>query len=111
MILSMKWLSDFTDMSDVSIKEYSDKLTLTGSKVEGFETLGEDISGVVAGKILSVTPHSNSDHLVICSVDVGREAFKAFGREQAIVHVVGDGGHRFYADDAWPYIHKALGNL
>ncbi len=74
MILSMKWLSDFTDMSDVSIKEYCDNLTLTGSKVEGYEALGEDITGVVVGRILSVVPHANSDHLVICSVDVGREA-------------------------------------
>lgn len=73
MILSMKWLSDFTDVSDVSVKEYCDNMTLTGSKVEGFETLGEEISGVVAGRILSVTPHTNSDHLVICSVDIGKE--------------------------------------
>ncbi|MBR6806947.1 MAG: phenylalanine--tRNA ligase subunit beta [Clostridia bacterium] len=99
MILSMKWLSDFTDMSDVSIKEYCDKLTLTGSKVEGYETLGEDISGVVVGRILSVTPHSNSDHLVICSVDVGREAplqivtgaSNVF--EGAVVPVATDGSH------------------
>ncbi len=44
-------------------------------------------------------------------VEVGREAYKAVGRENAIVHVIGDGGHRFYADDSWPHIHKALGNL
>ena len=44
-------------------------------------------------------------------VDVGREAYKACGREQAIIHVIGNGGHRFYADDSWPHIHKALGEL
>ena len=44
-------------------------------------------------------------------VDVGRKAFSAYGREQAIVHVIGDGGHRFYADDSWPHIRKALEEL
>jgi len=40
-----------------------------------------------------------------------RAAYKAFGRENAIVHVIGEGEHRFYADDSWPYIHKALNSL
>ncbi len=71
MILSMNWLSDHTDVSDIDIKKYCDEITLTGSKVEGYEVLAEDITGVVVGKVLSVAPHSNSDHLVICQVDVG----------------------------------------
>ena len=71
MQLSMKWLADYTDVSDISIKDYCDKMTMTGSKVETFEVLAEDIAKVVVGKILSVVPHSNSDHLVICQVDIG----------------------------------------
>ena len=71
MQLSMKWLADYTDVSDISIKEYCDRMTMTGSKVETFEVLAEDITRVVVGKILSVVPHSNSDHLVICQVDIG----------------------------------------
>jgi len=67
----MKWLADYTDVSDISIKDYCDKMTMTGSKVETFEVLAEDITKVVVGKILSVVPHSNSDHLVICQVDIG----------------------------------------
>ena len=73
MILPMKWLSDFTDVSDLPIKEYCDRMTLTGSKVEGYEAIGNDISRVVVGRLLSVKPHTNSDHLVICSVDVGSD--------------------------------------
>ena len=53
------------------IKEFCHRMTMTGSKVEAYETEGEEISNVVAGKILSVTPHENSDHLVVCRVDVG----------------------------------------
>ncbi|MGN0674986.1 MAG: phenylalanine--tRNA ligase subunit beta, partial [Oscillospiraceae bacterium] len=43
----------------------------SGSKVERWETEGEEISKVVVGKLLSVVPHENSDHLVVCQVDVG----------------------------------------
>ena len=56
MQLSMKWLADYTDVSDIDIKAYCDRMTATGSKVEGFETLAEDIENVVVGKIVSIKP-------------------------------------------------------
>ena len=71
MKLSRNWLADFVDVSDIDNKEYSDRLTDTGSKVEGFEVLGEDIENVVVAKIVKITPHENSDHLQICTMDVG----------------------------------------
>ena len=71
MKLSMKWLADYTDVSDVDIKAYCDRMTDTGSKVEGFEILAEDIENVVVGKIVSITKHENSDHLQICQLDCG----------------------------------------
>ncbi|MBP1560034.1 MAG: phenylalanine--tRNA ligase subunit beta [Oscillospiraceae bacterium] len=72
MDLSMRWLSDYIDVSDLSIKEFCSGLTISGSKVERWETEGEEISKVVVGKLLSVVPHENSDHLVVCQVDVGK---------------------------------------
>lgn len=74
MKLSMNWLSDFTDVKDIDIKSYCDKMTDTGSKVEGYELLADDISGVVCGHVLSVEKHPDADKLVVCSVDIGREA-------------------------------------
>ncbi|MCD7730801.1 MAG: phenylalanine--tRNA ligase subunit beta [Oscillospiraceae bacterium] len=73
MDLSMKWLSDYIDVSDLSIKEFCSGMTISGSKVERYETEGSEISKVVVGKLLSVVPHGNSDHLVVCLVDVGGE--------------------------------------
>ncbi|MBE6724473.1 MAG: phenylalanine--tRNA ligase subunit beta [Ruminococcaceae bacterium] len=73
MNLSMKWLADYTDVSDVTIKEYCDRMTMSGSKVEGWEELGGDISGVVCGRILKIDRHPNADKLVVCQVDVGAE--------------------------------------
>ena len=69
MNLSMKWLSEYID-TGVSIKEFCSGMTMSGSKVERWETEGEEISKVVLGKLLSVTPHENSDHLVVCQVDI-----------------------------------------
>lgn len=71
MDLSMRWLSDYVDIGDMSIKEFCSGMTMSGSKVEKYEAEGSEISKVVVGKLLSVVPHENSDHLVVCSVDVG----------------------------------------
>ena len=73
MNLSMKWLADYIDV-DCTIKEFVSGMTLSGSKVEGYEVEGEEITNVVVGKILEVVPHSDSDHLVVCQVDVGKDA-------------------------------------
>lgn len=62
------WLKDFTDI-DVSAKELGDALTMSGSKVE--EIIDCKLSGVVAGKILTVAEHPDSDHLHILKVDLG----------------------------------------
>ena len=71
MDLSRNWLTDFVDVTDIPDKEFCDRMTDTGSKVEGYTVLGADIENVVVGRILSVKKHENSDHLQICSVDVG----------------------------------------
>lgn len=71
MILSRNWLTDFVDVRDIANHDYCDRMTDTGSKVEGFTVLAEDIENVVVGKLLSVKKHENSDHLQICMVDVG----------------------------------------
>ena len=69
----MKWLRDYVDIN-VPIKEYCHVLTMSGSKVESYTQEGKNIENVVVGKILSVVPHENSDHLVVCQVDVGKDA-------------------------------------
>ena len=73
MNLSRNWLSDFVDVSDVSAKDYCDRMTDTGSKVECFEELGDNIENVKVARIVKIEPHGNSDHLQICQVDIGSE--------------------------------------
>lgn len=67
----MKWLSDFVDCSDINIKKYCDRMTDTGSKVEGYELLGEEIENVRVGLIKKIEQHPDAERLVICQVDMG----------------------------------------
>ena len=73
MKLPLSWLSDYTDMTGITPKEYDAKLTMSGSKVEEVYYLGAEIDNVVTGKILEVVDHPDSDHLKICQLDVGKE--------------------------------------
>lgn len=73
MNLSKKWMSDYVTLENVSDQQFSDEMTMSGSKVEAFETEGKEIKNVVVGKVLSLEKHPDSDHLWICQVDVGTE--------------------------------------
>lgn len=72
MEVSLNWLKDYVNIPG-DIKTFCDAMTMTGTKVEGYKVLGDDISNVVVGKIMSTEPHPDSDHLIICQVNVGKE--------------------------------------
>ena len=72
MKLSREWLGEYTTI-DAPDKEYCDAMTLSGSKVEGWEVTGSEISRVVVGRVLSIERHTNSDHMWVCKIDVGGE--------------------------------------
>ncbi|MBR4942293.1 MAG: hypothetical protein IKZ19_09880 [Clostridia bacterium] len=73
MRLSLKWLNELVDLTDIDTKTLMHELTMSGSKVETLEILDEEIENVVVGKILSVERHPDADKLVVCRVDVGTE--------------------------------------
>ena len=54
MNLSMKWLNEYVQLDNIDLHDFSEGMTMSGSKVEGYETEGSEISNVVVGKILSV---------------------------------------------------------
>ena len=70
MNLSRKWLNEFVTV-DVNDKDFSEAMTLSGSKVEVTIDTGAEISNVVVGKVVSIVRHENSDHMWICQIDVG----------------------------------------
>lgn len=92
---SIEWLKEYSDI-DVDAKELGDILTMTGSKVETIDSKGKDIKNVVIGKVLSVEKHPDSDHLVVCMVDIGTEKVQIVTgapnvKEKDIVVVAKDG--------------------
>ncbi|MCM1418682.1 MAG: phenylalanine--tRNA ligase subunit beta [Bacteroides sp.] len=70
MDLSMKWLGDYVKI-DAPIKEFVEKMTMSGSKVETYEDTRGAVDKVVVGKVVALSRHENSDHLWVCRVDVG----------------------------------------
>ena len=75
MLLNRKWINEeFVDLSAISDKEYVEKLTVFGQKVETYERMDAEIKNVVVGKVLSIVRHENSDHMWVCQIDVGEEA-------------------------------------
>ena len=74
MKLNRKWLhEEFVDLSHVSDKEYVEKLTVFGQKVETWERMDSEIKNVVVGKVLEIVRHENSDHMWVCQIDVSEE--------------------------------------
>lgn len=72
MKLSREWLGEYTTIGAPD-KEYCDAMTMSGSKVEGWEVTGSGIERVVVGRVVSMERHSNSDHMWVCRIDVGGE--------------------------------------
>ena len=70
MKVSIEWLRDFTDIN-VNLSTLADKLTRTGTKVETISVTGSNFSGIYVGQIEEITPHTNSEHLRVCQVNMG----------------------------------------
>ena len=73
MNLSRNWLNEFVDLRDVTDKQFNDEMTLSGSKVETIERPDESLKNVVAGRIVEMVRHENSDHMWVCRIDVGQD--------------------------------------
>ena len=70
---SLKWIKDLVPGLEVGAQEYTDAMTLSGSKVEGYEVMDADLDKIVIGQVKKVERHPDADKLVICQVDVGAE--------------------------------------
>ena len=72
MKLNRKWLNEeFVDLSGVADREFVETMTIAGQKVETYERLDAELRNVVVGRVVSITRHTNSDHMWVCQIDVG----------------------------------------
>lgn len=94
---SLKWIKDLVPGLDCTPQEYMDAMTLSGSKVEGYECMDADLEKIVIGQVKKIEKHPDADKLVICQVDIGAETLQIVTgapnvTEGCKVPVVLDGG-------------------
>lgn len=93
----ISWLKAYVPDLDVDVQEFVDKMTLSGSHVEGYEKKDKNLENIVVGKIESIERHPDADKLVVCQVDIGTEKIQIVTgaknvKEGDMIPVVLDGG-------------------
>ena len=68
---SLNWIKDLVPGLDAEPQEFCDAMTMSGSKVEFYETFDKDLKNIVVGRIDEIKKHPDADHLVICKVNIG----------------------------------------
>lgn len=94
---SLSWIKKYVPDLDVTAQEYTDAMTLSGTKVEGFEVLDADLDKIIIGQIEKIDRHPDADKLIICQVNIGTETIQIVTgapnvKEGDKVPVVLDGG-------------------
>ncbi len=104
---ALSWIKVYVPELDVTAQEYTDAMTLTGTKVEGFECLDKNLEKIVVGEILSIEKHPDADKLIICQVNVGEQTIQIVTGAPNVkvgdkVPVVLDGGRVAGGHDGGP---------
>lgn len=73
---ALSWIKAYVPELECTDQEYFDKMTLSGTKVEGYERPDKNLEKIVVGKIESIEKHPDADKLIICQVDVGTETLQ-----------------------------------
>ena len=104
---SLSWIKAYVPDLECSYQEFRDAMTLSGTKVEGFTVLDENLDKIVIGQVKKTEKHPDADKLVVCQVDVGNEIVQIVTGapnvyEGAKVPVVLDGGRVAGGHDGKP---------
>ena len=94
---SLSWIKAYVPDLNVTEQEYTDAMTLSGTKVEGYEKMDADLDKIVVGQIEKIERHPDADKLVVCQVNIGSEKIQIVTgapnvEEGQKVPVVLDGG-------------------
>ncbi len=71
---SLSWIKAYVPDLQATPQEYTDAMTLSGSKVEGYQCLDNDLSNIIIGQIHKIEKHPDADKLVVCQVNIGKDA-------------------------------------
>ncbi|MDD6102627.1 MAG: phenylalanine--tRNA ligase subunit beta [Clostridiales bacterium] len=70
---SLSWIKAYVPDLECSAQEYTDAMTLSGTKVEGFDRLDADLEKIIVAKILKIEKHPDADKLIVCQVQIDEE--------------------------------------
>ncbi len=70
---ALSWIKEYVPDLVCTDQEYCDAMTLTGTKVEGYERADKNLRKIVIGQIKSIEKHPDADKLIVCQVDIGSE--------------------------------------
>ncbi|MGL6202478.1 MAG: phenylalanine--tRNA ligase subunit beta [Lachnospiraceae bacterium] len=71
---SLSWIKAYVPDLAVTAQEYTDAMTLSGTKVEGYECLDADLDKIIIGQIDKIEKHPDADKLIVCQVNMGKES-------------------------------------
>ncbi len=104
---ALEWIKAYVPDLSCSDQEFMDKMTLSGTKCEGYERMDKNLEKIVIGQIQKIEKHPDADKLIICQVDVGNEVIQIVTgapnvKEGDKVPVVLDGGKVAGGHDGGP---------
>ncbi|MBS6645525.1 MAG: phenylalanine--tRNA ligase subunit beta [Clostridiaceae bacterium] len=104
---ALSWIKAYVPDLNVTAQEYTDAMTLSGTKVEGYEALDKNLEKIVVGQITKIEGHPDADKLIICQVNIGSESIQIVTgapnvKEGDKVPVVLDGGKVAGGHDGGP---------
>ncbi len=110
---ALSWMKAYVPDLDVTAQEYTDAMTLSGTKVEGYTCLDKNLEKIVVGQIEKVERHPDADKLIICQVNVGNEVIQIVTgapnvKEGDKVPVVLDGGKVAGGHDGGPLPEEGI---
>jgi len=110
---ALSWIKAYVPELECSDQEYFDKMTLSGTKVEGFERLDKNLEKIVVGQIEKIEKHPDADKLIVCQVNTGGETIQIVTgapnvKEGDKVPVVLDGGKVAGGHDGGPLPEEGI---
>lgn len=110
---ALSWIKAYVPELDCTDQEYCDAMTLTGTKVEGYERLDRNLEKIVVGQIEQIEKHPDADKLIVCQVNIGTETIQIVTgadnvKEGDKVPVVLDGGRVAGGHDGGPQPEEGI---
>ena len=99
---SLSWIKAYVPELEVTAQEFTDAMTLSGSKVEGFTKMDADLEKIVIGQIKKIEKHPDADKLIICQVDIGEESLQVLRMSKK-----GTRFRLFWTVDVWQAVMMA----